>query len=48
MRTRRALARTVNSALQGGISFDGIADAHRRIEAGGLNGKLVLCPELPP
>lgn len=27
------------------ISFDGVADAHRRLEAGGLEGKLVLCPE---
>jgi NADPH:quinone reductase-like Zn-dependent oxidoreductase len=30
------------------ISFDEVADAHRRLEAGGLEGKLVLCPELPP
>jgi cytochrome b len=30
------------------ISFDGVADAHRRLEAGGLEGKLVLCPDLPP
>lgn len=30
------------------ISFDEVADAHRRIEAGGLEGKLVLCPDLPP
>jgi NADPH:quinone reductase-like Zn-dependent oxidoreductase len=29
------------------ISFDEIAEAHRRIEAGGLDGKLVLCPDLP-
>ena len=29
------------------ISFDEVADAHRRLEAGGLQGKLVLCPELP-
>ena len=28
------------------ISFDEVADAHRRIEAGGLEGKLVLCPDL--
>ena len=28
------------------ISFDEVAEAHRRIEAGGLEGKLVLCPEL--
>lgn len=26
------------------ISFDQVADAHRRLEAGGLAGKLVLCP----
>ena len=29
------------------ISFDEVVDAHRRIEAGGLEGKLVLCPDLP-
>jgi len=29
------------------IGFDEVADAHRRIEAGGLEGKLVLCPDLP-
>ena len=29
------------------ISFDRVAEAHRRIEAGGLKGKLVLCPEIP-
>jgi NADPH:quinone reductase len=29
------------------ISFDEVIDAHRRIEAGGLEGKLVLCPDLP-
>lgn len=26
------------------ISFDEVPDAHRRLEAGGLEGKLVLCP----
>ena len=30
------------------ISFDEVAEAHRRLESGGLEGKLVLCPELPP
>jgi len=30
------------------ITFDEVAEAHRRVEAGGLDGKLVLCPELPP
>jgi NADPH:quinone reductase-like Zn-dependent oxidoreductase len=29
------------------ISFDDVAEAHRRLEAGGLDGKLVLCPDLP-
>jgi NADPH:quinone reductase-like Zn-dependent oxidoreductase len=30
------------------ISFEEIAEAHHRLEAGGLEGKLVLCPELLP
>jgi NADPH:quinone reductase len=29
------------------ISFDKVAEAHRHLEAGGLEGKLVLCPDLP-
>jgi NADPH:quinone reductase-like Zn-dependent oxidoreductase len=29
------------------ISFDEVAEAHRRLETGSLQGKLVLCPELP-
>jgi NADPH:quinone reductase-like Zn-dependent oxidoreductase len=29
------------------ISFDEVVDAHRRLEAGGLEGKIVLCPDLP-
>jgi NADPH:quinone reductase-like Zn-dependent oxidoreductase len=29
------------------ISFDEVPEAHRRLERGGLEGKLVLCPELP-
>ena len=29
------------------ISFDKVPEAHRRLEAGGLEGKLVLCPDLP-
>src|SRR5262249_42986017 len=28
------------------ISFDQVAEAHRRLEAGGLDGKLVLCRDL--
>ncbi len=27
------------------ISFEQVADAHRRLEVGGLQGKLVLCPD---
>ena len=30
------------------ISFDEVVDAHRRVEAGGLDGKLVLVPDQPP
>ena len=29
------------------ISFDEVAEAHRRLEVGGLEGRLVLCPDLP-
>ena len=29
------------------INFDEVAEAHRRLEAGGLDGKLVLCPDHP-
>ena len=29
------------------ISFDEVVDAHRRLELGGLEGKLVLCPARP-
>ena len=29
------------------ITFEQVADAHRRLEAGGLEGKLVLCPGRP-
>jgi NADPH2:quinone reductase len=29
------------------IPLDEVAEAHRRLEAGGLEGKLVLCPDLP-
>jgi NADPH:quinone reductase-like Zn-dependent oxidoreductase len=28
------------------ISFDEVPEAHRRLESGGLDGKLVLCPDL--
>jgi NADPH2:quinone reductase len=29
------------------ISFDEVVGVHRRLEAGGLEGKVVLCPDLP-
>jgi len=40
-------ARTIQPRVAERISFEEVADAHRRLEAGGLEGKLVLCPELP-
>jgi NADPH:quinone reductase-like Zn-dependent oxidoreductase len=40
-------SRAIRPRVAQRISFDGVADAHRRIEAGGLEGKLVLCPSLP-
>jgi NADPH2:quinone reductase len=38
---------TIRPRVAERISFDEIAEAHRRLEAGGLEGKLVLCPDLP-
>ena len=35
---------TVRPRIAERISFDKVADAHRRVEAGGLEGKVVLCP----
>jgi NADPH:quinone reductase-like Zn-dependent oxidoreductase len=29
------------------IAFEDVSEAHRRLEAGGLEGKLVLCPGIP-
>lgn len=29
------------------IPFEEVPEAHRRLEAGGLDGKLVMCPDLP-
>lgn len=40
-------ARAIHPRVAERISFDEVAEAHRRLEAGGLEGKLVLCPELP-
>jgi NADPH:quinone reductase len=39
--------RTIRPRVAERISFDEVAEAHRRLEAGGLEGKLVLCPNLP-
>jgi NADPH:quinone reductase len=40
-------ARSIRPRVAERISFDEVIEAHRRLEAGGLNGKLVLCPNLP-
>ena len=40
--------RTIRPRVAERISFDDVAEAHRRLEAGGLEGKLVLCPDLAP
>jgi NADPH:quinone reductase len=37
----------IRPRVAGRISFDEVAEAHRRLEAGGLDGKLILCPDLP-
>ena len=39
--------RAIRPRIAERISFDQIAEAHGRLEAGGLEGKLVLCPDLP-
>ena len=39
--------RAIRQRVAERISFDEVAEAHRRLEAGGLVGKLVLCPDLP-
>jgi len=40
-------ARAIRPRIAERISFDQVAEAHRRLEAGGLEGKLVLCPDVP-
>lgn len=40
-------SRAIRPRVAERISFDEVAEAHRRLEAGGLEGKLVLCPDLP-
>ena len=39
-------SRAIRPRVAERISFDDVAEAHRRLEAGGLDGKLVLCPDL--
>jgi NADPH:quinone reductase-like Zn-dependent oxidoreductase len=39
---------TIRPRVAERISFDEVAEAHRRLEAGGLQGKLVLCPDFKP
>ena len=39
-------SRAIRPRVAERISFDEVAEAHRRLEAGGLEGKLVLCPDL--
>jgi NADPH:quinone reductase len=36
----------IHPRIAGRISFSEVAEAHRRLEQGGVEGKLVLCPEL--
>ncbi len=37
-------AKTIHPRIEERIGLDGVADAHRRIEAGGMTGKIVTCP----
>lgn len=39
--------RAIQPRIAERISFYEVPEAHRRLEAGGLEGKLVLCPDLP-
>jgi len=40
-------SRAIRPRVAERISFDEVAEAHRHLEAGSLDGKLVLCPDLP-
>ena len=44
---RPVAARAIRPRVAERICFDEVADAHRRMDAGGLDGKLVPCPDLP-
>ena len=39
-------ARSVHPSVAKRISFAEVAEAHRMVEAGGLDGKFVLCPDI--
>lgn len=39
-------AGAVRPRVAGRIGFDDVVEAHRRVEAGGLDGRIVLCPGL--
>jgi NADPH:quinone reductase-like Zn-dependent oxidoreductase len=39
-------SRAIQPRVAERISLDQVAEAHWRLEAGGLEGKLVLCPDL--
>jgi NADPH:quinone reductase-like Zn-dependent oxidoreductase len=38
---------TIRPRVSKRISFDEVAEAHRRLEGSGVEGKIVLCPDLP-
>ena len=40
-------AGTIQPRVADRVPFDEVAEAHCRLETGGLEGKLVLCPDLP-
>jgi len=37
-------ANTIHPRIADRIALDEVPDAHRRIEAGGLTGKIIICP----
>ncbi len=39
---------TIRPRVAERIAFEQVIDAHRRLEAGGLDGRFVLCPEVMP
>lgn len=43
---QRLQERRIEPRVAQRISFNEVADAHRRLEAGGLEGKIVLCPAI--